>query len=104
MTRIRRFNEQQDRVEISSDRVEEIVAELKSSVTRLGRARDQAISLSNELSNFRSSSRTANNQIDDSSINLDLAASKLEETSGILDGVVKSLEDYSEKGPRYLYG
>jgi len=111
--RIRRFTEQQEAVEISPEeqtgppdpkRVEEIINELKSSVTQLAKSREQATSLSNELSNFRSGSRRANNQIDDSVLNLDLASSKLEEASAVLDQVIKSLEDYNEKGARYLYG
>lgn len=104
MTRIKRLAEQQDAVEISTDRVEEIISELRSAISRLAKSKDMAMSMSNELSNFRSASRTANNQIDDAAINLDLASSRLEEASTVLDEVVKSLEDYNEKGPRYLYG
>jgi hypothetical protein len=102
--RIKRFTEQQESVEISTDRVEEILQELKSVITQLSKSKELSTSLSNELSNFRSGSRTANNQIDDSALNLDLAASKLEEASSVIDEVIKSLEDYNEKGPRYLYG
>lgn len=102
--RIKRFNEQEESIEISTDRVEEILQEVRSTMVTLDKARERATSLSNELSNFRSGSRTANNQVDDASINLDLASTRLSEAERILDDVAKSLDDYKEKGPRYLYG
>jgi len=104
--RVLRFYEQEESpaLEMSDERVDQIVSELKAMSDLLSGQMEKARSLSSELSNFRSASRTANNQIDDSSLNLDLVAAKIEETMSALDSVVESMEDYKEKGPRYLYG
>lgn len=102
--KIKRFNEQQEIVEISTDRVSEMVSLLKQINSLLDNKSKDIHSMYNELMNFRSKSTTANNQIDDTYLNLEGIVHSLEEITSKIDTVVESLDDYIENGPRYLYG
>ena len=101
---IKRFNEQEEIIEISNERVTEMIQELKRINSLLEDKSKDIHSMYNELVNFRSKSSTANNQIDDTYLNMEMIVSNLEEITSKVDTVVESLNDYIENGPKYLYG
>jgi len=102
--KIKKFNEQEEIVEISNERVDEILSELQLINDKIEDQAKSIHAIANELMNFRSKSTTANNQIDDSNLTLEELVSSLEEASTKIDTVIESLEDYKENGPRFLYG
>ncbi len=102
--KIKKFNEQEEMVEISNERVEEMLLELSQTASLFESKQKEIESICNELLNFRSKSTTANNQIDDSTLNLELISDKIEEINSSLDSVIESLKDYTENGTKFLYG
>ena len=102
--RIRKVNEQEELIEISNERVSEIIQELVKINSEIQSNEKNIQSMCNELLNFRSKSTTANNQIDDSTLNLEVVSSSLQEINSNIDSIIESLNDYSENGPKFLYG
>lgn len=102
--KIRKFNEADEVIEISNDRVTEILLILNQMNSNFQSKEKEIQSICNELLNFRSKSTTANNQIDDTTLNLEVVSTKLQEINSSLDVILESLNDYLENGPRYLYG
>src|ERR1035437_3675256 len=60
-------------------------------------------SLLNELNDFKSDSKSSNDQIDDSIANLQLVRKNLSDSLDKLDNVVKNMNDYNESGSKFLY-
>jgi uncharacterized coiled-coil DUF342 family protein len=102
--RIKKFLEQEEVVEISNERVDEIISTMQVMNSSIEDHSKKLQSIANELMNFRSKSTTANNQIDDSNLTLEEIVSNLDDIASKLDAVVTALEDYKENGPRFLYG
>ena len=100
--KIRRFNEAEE-MNISSERVEEIINELSSMTSDINEKAKSIATLAGELENYRSKSKQANNQIDDASLNMDSLKSKLDESTTLLDNIIDLLKDYTEGGEKYLY-
>ena len=100
--KIRRFNEAEE-MNISNERVEEIINELSSMTSDINEKTKSISTLAGELENYRSKSKQANNQIDDASLNMDSLKSKLDESTTLLDNIIDLLQDYTEGGEKYLY-
>jgi len=100
--KIRRFNEAEE-MNISNERVEEIINELSSMTSDINEKAKSIYTLAGELENYRSKSKQANNQIDDASLNMDSLKSKLDESTTLLDNIIDLLKDYIEGGEKYLY-
>ena len=62
--KIRKFNED-DQVDISSERIEEILLELKDLSSIMDDKNTMIEGLMNELNNYKSQSKSGNDQIDD---------------------------------------
>lgn len=100
--KIKRFNED-EQVDISSERIEEIVKDLSESLSMMGDKSKMIESLLNELSNFKSQSSKGNDQIDDSIAALQVAQKDLQDCSDKIDTVVTNLKSYNDEGRKYLY-
>ena len=98
--KIRKFNESVN--EISTDRVDEILKELKEVLNTITDSESKVVSLSNELSNFRSEG-DKNDQIDDIVIKLDQTKSKIDELGEYMTEINNLLESYKKDGRKFLY-
>jgi ABC-type transporter Mla subunit MlaD len=105
--RIRKFNEDIDTpneiIDISNDRISEILIELQTMVEDFDDKKEKISSINTELSNYRSKSRKSNDQIDDSVSNLEMIINNLSDVISLLDSVSSNLKDYDENGRKYLY-
>ena len=101
--KIRKFNEAEESIVLSGDRVEEIIQDLTSITTSISEKKKVINSIVSELENYRSKSNTSNNQIDDAYLNLDSIDVKLNDSIDIIDNVLVLLKGYSEGGEKYLY-
>jgi chromosome segregation ATPase len=101
--KIRKFFEQDENVDISNDRIKEILEQLTTISSDLDTNRESIISLTNELSNYRSKSKTSNDQIDDSVSNFEQVKENISTIISLLDTISKNLKDYDQSGRRYLY-
>ena len=59
--------------------------------------------ISNDLSGYRSSSKKANDQIDDTVSDLEVIKTKVNDMIGLIENAVKNLKDYNQNGRKYLY-
>lgn len=101
--RIRRFNESEEVLNISNERVTEIIDELSSITSEIDEKAKIIASLETELENYRSKSKKSNNQIDDASLSINSVKTKLDESTSLIDDIIKLLRDYNEGGEKYLY-
>lgn len=102
--RIRKFNEAiEDNVDISNERVSEIMEGVTEIFNNLESDRERIKNYYSELSKFRSKSDKSNDQIDDSSINLELVDTKMEECLSIINKINTTLENYIKDGRKFLY-
>jgi chromosome segregation ATPase len=100
--KIKRFNED-EQVDISSERVSEINEELKDfAATMLDKSR-YIESLLNELNNFKSDSKKGNDQIDDSIAALQVIKKDVDDCNDKIDTVINNLMDYNDGGRKYMY-
>lgn len=100
--KIRKFNEDEE-VNISSERVYEILKELKQFSSQLGENSKMMESLINELSNYKSDTTKGNDQIDDSIASSQFVKSNIDDAIDKVDNVINNLMDYNDKGRKYLY-
>ncbi len=100
--RIRRFLESEQK-DISSDRVEEILKELKELTAYLDDKNKSILSLTTELNNYKNKSKTGNDQIDDSIAALQIIKTDFDNSIDKLDTVVTNISDYSQEGRKFLY-
>lgn len=98
--KINRFNEQMD---ISSERIGEIVENLIDFSSILDDKSKFIESIINELNNYKSESKKGNDQIDDSLAALQVLKKDIEDSLDKVDTVVNNLNDYNEGGRKYLY-
>lgn len=101
--KIKKFNESEEVLLISTDRVSEIISELSLMSTEIDGNAKSINKLVNELENYKTSSKKSNNQIDEAALNVDLVKSKLDESTKLLDTIISLLKDYNESGSKYLY-
>lgn len=101
--KIRRYNEQNDILDISSDKVAEILEVISSMISNTNSDRKKVEDIHEELSSFKSDSNKSNDQIDDAVSNLELVKAKLNDALDLLDNISQELKDYSENGRKYLY-
>ena len=100
--KIKRFNED-EQVDISTERVNEMVEQLRDFASTMNDKSKLVESLINELNNYRSDSKKGNDQIDDSIAALQVIKKDIDDSSDKLDTVVNNLLDYNEGGRKYLY-
>lgn len=102
--KIRKFNESSDDiVDISNDRIKEIIQKVTSISVSFNEKKEEVQSLTYELSNYRSKSKKSNDQIDDSVSNLEGVNTKISDILLSLDTIVNNLKDYYESGRKFLY-
>jgi hypothetical protein len=100
--RIKRFNES-DQIDISTERVTEIVDNIKEMMSFIDDKNGFLESLLNELNNYKNDSSKGNDQIDDSIASLQVVKKDVENILDKLDNVVSNLNDYNDGGRKYLY-
>jgi hypothetical protein len=100
--RIKRFNET-EQVDISSDRIDEVIKELKEMSGELESKTKLVESLTNELTNYKSDSQKGNDQIDDSIFAFQVIKKNLDDSLDKIDTVVQNLQSYDDEGRKYLY-
>jgi ABC-type transporter Mla subunit MlaD len=100
--KIKRFNES-EQVDISSERIEEMLDSLKQLSAMLDDKGKSVDSLINELNNYKSDSQKGNDQVDDSVAALQVIKKDLDNSLDKTDTVITNLMDYTEKGRKYLY-
>ena len=100
--KIKRFNEA-EQVDISSERIEEILDNLKQLSSTLEDKGKFVDSLINELNNYKSNSQKGNDQVDDSVAALQVIKKDLDNSLDKTDTVISNLMNYSEAGRKYLY-
>lgn len=101
--RIKRFNEATQEVDISSDRIDEILTGLKETAAAIEDKNKLIESLENELDNYKSDSQKGNDQIDDSIFALQVIKKNITDSLDKIDTVVKNLQSYDDEGRKYLY-
>ena len=100
--KIKRFFES-DQVDISTERITEVMDELKDFITNIEDRSKKIDALGTELSNYRNSSTKSNDQIDDSIAALQIIKKDLDDCVDKLDTVVNNLDSYNVDGRKYLY-
>lgn len=100
--KIRKFNEA-DINDISVDRTNEIIEDLRKTIVFLEQKIENIDSYLNELGNFQNTKKSQNDQIDDAIANLQLVRGTLKDSITNLDNSTISLEDYNKSGRKYLY-
>ena len=100
--RIKRFNEN-EQIELSSDRVDEIINEVEDFLDILNDKNKYLESLITELNNYKNLSDKGNDQIDDSIAALELVKKDLDNTFDKLYTTLSNLNSYKDEGRKYLY-
>lgn len=100
--KIKRFNED-EQVDISSERINEIMEDLKDFVSIMEDKSKYVESLLNELNNYKSDSKKGNDQIDDSIAALQIVKKDVDDCNDKIDTIVNNLTDYNEGGRKYMY-
>jgi molecular chaperone GrpE (heat shock protein) len=100
--RIKRFLENAQ-MDISSDRVEEILKELKELTAYLDDKNKSVLSLTTELNNYKNKSQKSNDQIDDSISALQIIKNDFDNSISKLDTVINNITDYNQEGRKFLY-
>lgn len=100
--KIKRFYES-DQVDISAERVDEILKSLKEFTFKLEDENKKIDALTTELSSYKNVSTKSNDQIDDSIAALQIVAKNVDDTIDKLDTVISNLDDYNMSGRSYLY-
>lgn len=100
--RIKRFLENAQ-MDISSDRVEEILKELKELTAYLDDKNKSVLSLTTELNNYKNKSQKSNDQIDDSISALQIIKNDFDNSISKLDTIINNITDYNQEGRKFLY-
>ena len=100
--KIKRFFES-DQVDISTERITEVMDELKDFIANIEDRSKKIDALGTELSNYRNNSTKSNDQIDDSIAALQIIKKDLDDCVDKLDTVVNNLDSYNVDGRKYLY-
>jgi len=98
-----KFNEVNSEQKIlSNDRIEEIIKDIASTSSELDKIYEKYETIANELEEYTSQNKSANNQIDDSFVNINSFTDKLQECKNLILLVSGKLEDYTKEGEKYL--
>jgi hypothetical protein len=100
--KIKRFNED-EQVDISSERITEIMEDLKDFAAIMEDKSKYVESLLNELGNYKSDSKKGNDQIDDSIAALQVIKKDADDCNDKIDTVINNLTDYNDGGRKYMY-
>ena len=100
--KIKRFFES-DQVDISTERITEVMDELKDFIANIEDRSKKIDALGTELSGYKNSSTKSNDQIDDSIAALQIIKKDLDDCVDKLDTVVNNLDSYNVDGRKYLY-
>lgn len=102
--RIKRFNEAADeQLDISPDRVGEIIEDLREFVSAIEDKNKMVESYINELNNYKNKSKKGNDQIDDSIAAFQVIKKDLDDSLDKADTIINNLMDYNDEGRKYLY-
>lgn len=102
--KIKRFNESiEENIDISQERVGEIIEELKDMLYIFEDKTKTIESYANEFNNYKSNSKKGNDQIDDSIAALQVIKKDLDNTIDKVDTVINNLVSYNDGGRKYLY-
>ena len=101
--KIRRFFEAEEQKDIATERVDEILTELKEFTSQLEEKSKIADALETELSNYKNLSNKSNDQIDDSIAALQIIKKNVDDSIDKLDTVITNIQNYNEEGRKYLY-
>jgi ABC-type transporter Mla subunit MlaD len=100
--RIKRFNES-EQVDISTERIDEIVKELNEISASIKDKNKTIESLNSEFNNYVSDSQKGNDQIDDSIFALQVIKKNLDDTQDKIDTILQNMKSYTDEGRKYLY-
>lgn len=102
--KIKRFHENIDEeVNISQERVGEMIEELKEVLSDLEDRSSTIDSYLNELENYQSKSTKGNDQIDDSISSFQIAKRGIDDSIDKIDNVINNLMSYNDEGREFLY-
>lgn len=101
--KIRRFFEAEEQKDIATERVDEILKELKEFTSQLEEKSKITDALETELSNYKNLSNKSNDQIDDSIAALQIIKKNVDDSIDKLDTVITNLQGYNEEGRKFLY-
>lgn len=101
MARIKKFYEARE--DINNDSIRDIISQISDIIEKTGGMRDTVQSLYNLLDKYTSDSEESNDQIDESTIELNATDKKLEEVESSLTSVTEYLNNYIEDGRKYLF-
>lgn len=101
--RIKRFFESEEQKDIATERVDEMLKELKEFTAQLEDRNNMIEALTAELSNYKNISTKSNDQIDDSIAALQIIKKNVDDSVDKLDTVVTNIQSYNESGRKYLY-
>ena len=101
--KIRRFFEAEEQKDLATERVDEILKELKEFTSQLEEKSKITDALETELSNYKNLSNKSNDQIDDSIAALQIIKKNVDDSIDKLDTVITNIQNYNEEGRKYLY-
>jgi len=101
--KIRRFFEAEEQKDLATERVDEILKELKEFTSQLEEKSKITDALETELSNYKNLSNKSNDQIDDSIAALQIIKKNVDDSIDKLDTVITNLQGYNEEGRKFLY-
>ena len=96
--KIRRFFESEEQVDISPERITEMMDELKDFIANVEDKSKMVDALGTELSNYKNKSTKSNDQIDDSIAALQVIKKDLDDCVDKLDTVLNNLDSYNQDG------
>lgn len=100
--KIKRFNESEVN-DISHERVNEIIEELKDFSDKINDKSIYIESLLNEFNNYKSQSVKGNDQIDDSIIYLQIIKKDIKNSNDKIYKIINNLNGYNEGGRENIY-
>lgn len=103
MRKFSKLFEEKEISDISNDRVSELISQLSAMSSDISQKVEFVDSLVNELDDFRRSSTSKNDQIDDCIANLQLMKKLLLDSLDKSDNVVIGIKDYEKNGRKFLY-
>jgi ABC-type transporter Mla subunit MlaD len=102
--KIKRFNENlDDNIDISKERVGEIVEEMKSILADLEEKSKSIEGYTNEFNNYKSKSKKGNDQIDDSISSLQVVKKDIDNSIDKVDNIINNLISYNQDGRKFLH-
>jgi len=102
--RIKRFTEAaNEQLDISPERIGEIIEDLRDFVSTIEDKNKMVESYINELNNYKNKSKKGNDQIDDSIAALQVVKKDLDDSLDKADTIINNLMDYNDEGRKYLY-